>query len=55
MAKNLKRKGLKTSEAKAKKYVNDPEQTKLLLKDAMKKANKNKGPLKKIWIEEDLG
>ena len=49
MANNVKRKGLKISEAKAKQYVNDPEKTKLLLKNAMKKANRNKGPLKKIW------
>ena len=49
MAKKVKRKGFKISEAKVNKYVDDPEKTKLLLKDAMKKANRNKGPLKKIW------
>ena len=49
MSKNKEPKGFKGSKRKAEKYVKDPEKTKQLLDDAMKKANKNKGTLGKIW------
>ncbi len=51
MGNYLKPKGFKISKGKAKKYVKDPEKTKLLLKNAMKKAKKNKESLEKIWYD----
>ncbi|MBW8036551.1 MAG: DUF1232 domain-containing protein [Planctomycetes bacterium] len=49
MANNLKPKAFKIANGKAKKYVKDPEKTKILLKKAMNKAKHNKGSLGKIW------
>ena len=49
MPNNKEPRGFDGSKRKAEKYVNNPEKTKSLLKDAMKKANKNKGSLGKIW------
>ncbi|MCM3663158.1 YkvA family protein [Mesobacillus subterraneus] len=41
--------GYKKFEAKAKEYVNRPEKTDVLLKDASKKADDKKGSLSEIW------
>lgn len=39
---------------KAQEYANDPEKTKKLLNDAVKKADNLKGPLEKIWDDLQL-
>ena len=41
--------GYKKFESKAKEYINKPEKTDVLLKDAGKKADQNKGALAEIW------
>ncbi|WP_226644326.1 YkvA family protein [Mesobacillus subterraneus] len=41
--------GYKKFESKAKEYMNKPEKTDVLLKDAGKKADQNKGALAEIW------
>lgn len=41
--------GYKKFESKAKEYINRPERTDILLKDAGKKANEHKGSLGEIW------
>ena len=50
---NKEPKKFKGAKRKAGQYVDDPEKTATLIKDAMKKAekNKNKGALQKIWSD----